>query len=162
MTPEVTLRPVAPADREFLVGVYRSTREQELALTPWDDEHKQAFADMQFTAQSAHYAEYFPDASHDVIEADGEAVGRLYVDRVPDEIRIVDIALLPAARGLGIGGELLRRLLAEADATGRSTRIYVEHNNPARALYERLGFREVERGDVHALMRRPACNRDPR
>ena len=57
----------------------------------------------------------------------------------------MDIALLPEYRGRGIGTALLEELLVEADATGRRVTIHVERFNPARRLYERLGF--VEAGD---------------
>jgi ribosomal protein S18 acetylase RimI-like enzyme len=158
---EVTLRPATDDDRDLLVEVYAGTRAEELAMVPWDDAQKRAFVEMQFEAQAAHYRNARPEATYDVILEDSEPVGRLIVDREVPEIHIVDIALLPAARGRGIGGELLGRLLAEADAAGRDTSIYVELQNRARALYERLGFEEVERGDVYALMRRSPCNSGP-
>jgi hypothetical protein len=55
---------------------------------------------MQFAAQQTHYQARFPQASQDVVLADGVLVGQLYVDRRETEIRILDIALLPLARGL--------------------------------------------------------------
>jgi ribosomal protein S18 acetylase RimI-like enzyme len=153
----VTLRPATDDDRAFFLEVYAGTRAEELALTPWDDAQKRAFVEMQFQAQSDHYRKARPESTYDVILDDGRPVGRLIVDREVPEIHIVDIALLPAARGRGIGGELLGRLLAEADAAGREVSIYVEVQNRARSLYERLGFEEVERGDVYVLMRRRPC-----
>jgi ribosomal protein S18 acetylase RimI-like enzyme len=94
-----------------------------------------------------------------VIVADGTPIGRLYVARWPGDIRIVDIALMPEHRGSGLGTRLLRELFAEADATRRKVSIHVEVFNPARRLYERLGF--VQAGDrgVYLLMERPPCAR---
>ena len=89
-----------------------------------------------------------------ILAAGGEPAGRLYVARWEEEIRIVDIALLPDFRGRGIGGELLRELMAEADAAGRPLSIHVEMNNPARPWYERLGFRPEGEFGVYVLMRR--------
>jgi ribosomal protein S18 acetylase RimI-like enzyme len=60
--------------------------------------------------------------------------------RAPGEIRVVDLALLPPWRGRGIGGRLLRELLAEAAAAGLPVRVHVERTNPALRLYARLGF----------------------
>ncbi len=85
----------------------------------------------------------------------GEPAGRLYVARWAEELRIVDIALLPRFRGRGVGTTLLRGLMDEADAAGKPLSIHVEVNNPARSLYDRLGFEEAEDRGVYVLMRRP-------
>jgi ribosomal protein S18 acetylase RimI-like enzyme len=109
---------------------------------------------MQFEAQDTHYRQHYPEASFDVVEDDGEPVGRLYVSRWEEEIRIVDIALLPTARGRGLGSQLLAHLFEESRQSGKAVSIHVEKENPARRLYERLGFREVEDRGVYLLMRR--------
>jgi ribosomal protein S18 acetylase RimI-like enzyme len=96
---------------------------------------------MQFNAQDLHYRQHFSAARFDVILAAGQPVGRLYVDRGEHEIRLIDIALLPEHRGRGIGGALIAELVAEAGAGGKTVAIHVEHHNPAKRLYERLGFR---------------------
>jgi ribosomal protein S18 acetylase RimI-like enzyme len=152
----VVLRPAGAADRAFLLQVYGSTRADELALLPWTDEQKAGFVVHQFEAQDSHYRKHYYDAAFDVIEVDGEPAGRLYVHRGPREIRIVDIALLPAFRGRGIGTRLLCGLIAEAEAEdgGRKLSIHVEMNNPARTLYERLGFRPAGEHGVYVLMER--------
>jgi ribosomal protein S18 acetylase RimI-like enzyme len=149
------LRPVSNGDRDFLVELYGSTRDQELAQIDWDPGAKQAFVEHQFAAQDAHYRANYPGATLDLIEVDGEPAGRLYVHRGPDDIRIMDIALAPAFRGRGIGTALLRHLMAEADKSGRKLSIHVEVNNPARSLYDRLGFLPVGEHGVYVLMERP-------
>jgi ribosomal protein S18 acetylase RimI-like enzyme len=136
----VTLRPARPEDREFLLAVYASTRAEELAPVPWTEEQKAAFLKMQFQAQDVDYKRNYADAEFSVIEVDGSPAGRLYVHRRPDEIRLIDIALLPAFRGRGVGTGLLERLFDEATASDVPVTIHVEISNPARALYERLGF----------------------
>ncbi len=140
------------ADTAFLRAVYRSTREDELALTGWDDAQKDAFVAMQFEAQRRYYAEQYDGASFDVVLVDGEAAGRLYVARRPEEIRIVDIALLAEYRNRGIGSALLRRILAEGAQTARPVTIHVERFNPALRLYERLGFSAVADRGVYLLL----------
>ncbi len=126
-----------------------------MAIVPWNDEQRQAFLRQQFDAQRTHYEAYFPDASFDVILHDGAPIGRLYVDRRDDEIRIVDIALLPEHRGAGIGGGIMRELVDEATRALVPVRIHVEYNNPAMHLYERLGFRKTGETGVYYLMERP-------
>lgn len=143
MRSSITLRPMLPDDLEFLYEVYASTRAEELAVTGWDDAQKEQFLRMQFNAQHKYYQEQFPDAAFQVIEWQDRRVGRLYVHRRDKEIGVVDIALLPAHRKQGIGGLLLREILAEAAAVKKPVRIYVERFNPAMRLYERLGFRQI-------------------
>src|SRR5215211_2544170 len=128
---EITLRPVQPADEPVLLAVYGSTREAELATTDWDDDRKRAFVEQQFRAQDEYYRANYANASFDVILVDEQPAGRLYVARWPDEIRIMDIALLPAFRGRGVGTKLLHELQTEAGIAGKALRIHVERYNPA-------------------------------
>jgi len=151
---QLRLRPVAEDDRAFLVGLYGSLREPELAHVPWDDATRRAFVAHQFAAQDAHYRLNYPGATLDVVEVDGVPAGRLYVHRGPSDIRIMDIALLPAFRGRGIGTGLLRTLIDEAEGSGRKLSIHVESNNPARTLYDRLGFRPTGEHGIYMLMER--------
>jgi ribosomal protein S18 acetylase RimI-like enzyme len=153
--PALAFRPAGDDDDEFFRRVYASTRAAELAPVPWTEEQKCAFLAQQFAAQTAHYAQFYADASFDVIKVDGEPAGRLIVARREDAIFIVDIALLPEYRSHGVGTRLLRSLIDEAGASGRNVSIHVEMNNPALTLYERLGFRPV---DEHGLYLRMECD----
>jgi ribosomal protein S18 acetylase RimI-like enzyme len=148
----ITLRPAVPDDRTHLLSVYASTREAELALVDWDAAQRAAFVEMQFNAQHAYYHEHYDGAAFDVILVDAQSAGRLYVDRQDDEIRIVDIALLPAYCNRGIGTTLLRGLQSEAAAAGKPLRIHVERFNPALRLYQRLGFRQIADRGVYLYM----------
>ena len=150
--PPIDLRPAGPDDAEFLYRVYASTRYGELAPLRWPPEKVEAFLRMQFRAQDTHYRQYYPGAAFDVILVGGVPAGRLYVDRWPDEVRVVDIALLPEFRGAGVGTHLLAGLLAEAAAAGRRVSIHVEALNPARRLYQRLGFVKTSGSGVYDLM----------
>jgi len=154
MTRGIELRPAGDADRPLLLRVFAGTRARELAFLPQDA--REAFVAQQYEAQERSYRAQAPDARCDVVLRDGEPVGRLIVARGAREIRVVDIALLPEHRGAGIGSALLRQVLAEADALGAATTVHVALTNPARALYERLGFAEVSRDGVYAAMRRQA------
>ena len=95
----------------------RQHTHEELAVTDWDDTQKAAFLQMQFDAQHRYYMENYRDARFQVIEWDRAPVGRLYLVRWPDEIRIIDIALLPEYRGQGLGTHLLRNIQADARAS---------------------------------------------
>jgi ribosomal protein S18 acetylase RimI-like enzyme len=148
----IALRPIGPDDHPFLLAVYSSTREEELAGVRWSTEQKASFLRMQFEAQHQYYQEHYGGASFDVILVDGDTAGRLYVARWPQDIRIVDIALLPAFRRRGIGARLIGGLQEEASASGRTLSIHVERLNPALSLYERLGFRIAEDKGVYYFM----------
>lgn len=150
----ITTRTAVDGDRDFLRRVYGSTREEELARVPWGDAERAAFIAMQFEAQHRSYHEHYPQGDFSIIVRDDLPVGRLYVHRGADEVRIIDIALLPAYRNLGIGTGVLRALLAEAAAAGKPLTIHVERFNPALRLYTRLGFRAIADGGVYLLLSR--------
>lgn len=149
----VRLRLVQPDDEEFLYKVYASTRAEEMKLLPWDEAQKEAFVRMQFAAQQRHYAAYYPEAAHLLITLDDQPIGRLYMSRDEQEIKILDVTILPEHRSAGVGTPLLKGILAEAAETKRCVVIYVESHSPALRLFERLGFSMVENDDVNALMR---------
>ncbi len=107
---------------------------------------------MQFEAQHKDYTARYRGARFDIIEVDREPVGRLYVDRRKREIRVIDIALLPAYRGRGIGGALMQEVLDEAAAAGKKVSIHVEQYHPARRFYERLGFAAIADVGIYKLM----------
>ena len=148
----LSLRPVEPGDELFLYRVYASTRAAEMALLDWSESAKQAFVQQQFTAQHTYYQQHYATASFQVVLHDDAMVGRLYVDRGPDEIRIIDIALLSEYRGAGLGTRLVTALLSEAAQTGRVITIHVERFNPALRWYQRLGFKQIEDQDVYLLL----------
>lgn len=155
LSPSVTLRTATKDDRPFLLRVFASTREPELEAAGMPREQWGPFCEQQFEAQSRHY-ETYEDTSFEVVLVDGEPAGRLIVARWPEELRVVDIALLPEHRGRGIGGGLMRALIEEADKGGVKTSIHVERFNPAQHLYARLGFRRIaEVGGVYLLFERP-------
>jgi ribosomal protein S18 acetylase RimI-like enzyme len=153
----LTFRPIQPADEPFLREVYASTRENELRLFGWSPDQQQAFLRLQFDAQQSHYRTHFPDAEFSLVLQDGVPVGRFYLYRGTTEYRIIDIALLTASRGQGIGTAVLEAILIESDRAGKPVTIHVERSNPALRLYERLGFQRVEEGPIYLLMSRPAC-----
>ena len=156
MAAAYALRPAGPEDRELLFSVYASTRAEELGGVPWTPGQKEAFLRQQFEAQDQYYREQYRGAAFLVIEVAGAAAGRLYVARWPREIRIMDIALLPAHRRRGLGTAVLADLLAEGDTTVKRVTIHVERHNPALGLYQRLGFQPAaDRGVYLFLERRP-------
>ena len=150
----IACRPATEAALPVLAQTYFSTRIEEVAQTGWPVEAQRNFLIQQFEAQHRHYRTHYPDAEWLVIERDGVPLGRLYLDIRPDDLHLIDIALLPEGRRGGIGGALLEDLIEAAQADGRSVTIFVERNNPAMRLYRRLGFEKVSEEGVYDLMRR--------
>jgi ribosomal protein S18 acetylase RimI-like enzyme len=149
---KVTLRPVQDSDNEFLMKVYGSTREQELAQVPWTAEQKQQFVRMQYEAQKSHYAARNPQASHEIICLEGTDSGRLYLDRTGEKFHILDITLLPEHRNRGAGSFLMGQIMAEAKEAGKQVSIYVETFNPSLRLFQRLGFTPIQQEGFHLLL----------
>lgn len=143
-------------DQDFLRSVYASTRKEEMELlSDWSSQQKNEFLNQQFLAQHDHYQKHFCSASFQVISYDDVPIGRLYLDRRSDEIRIVDIALLPEYRGQGFGTYILKKIHLEAIKFHLPVRIHVEKNNPAMQLYDRLGYVAIEDKGVYLLMEYP-------
>lgn len=157
------LRAATPADEAWQFTIYASTRADELARTGWPPEQCEAFARQQHHAQQQHYARHFPGSvCHLILVQGDEVAGRLWVDERPDRLHILDIALLPAWRGQGLGTRCLQVLAEQAEASRRALGIQVEIHNPARRLYERLGFvADGQSQGLYQAMLRPAGARHP-
>ena len=151
--PAVSLRRETDGDLGFLKDLYAASREHEMAvLVDWSDTQKLDFLDQQFNAQRSHYRKHYPDARFDIIERGGQPLGRLYVAVLAQEIRLMDISLMPLARNAGIGGRICLDVMARAERHGRIVSLHVEDDNPAKRLYERLGFLEVGEVGFYKLM----------
>jgi ribosomal protein S18 acetylase RimI-like enzyme len=148
----IALRTEADEDLPFLMQVYASTRVDELNLVPWSDDEKRAFLVHQFGAQRSHYYTYFPNSAFDVIELNGEPIGRLYLDERETRVHLIDIALLPDRRNGGIGTTILKSIQDYARGQSKGVDIFVERFNPAKFLYDRLGFKVVREEEVYLEM----------
>ncbi|AXV07540.1 Acetyltransferase, GNAT family [Euzebya pacifica] len=153
-TPAVSLRAVDPADESFLRALFADVRGRMLGDLPLPPAQAAALVDSQFHAQASDYRRRFPTSDHHIVVADGVDVGRLWVDRRTEEIRLLDIAIVDTHRNRGIGTVLIRGLQDEAKATGRILGHAVDVTNDAGLrFYARLGFQVTGRlGDTHWLM----------
>lgn len=162
-TPRVGLRAVASEDEEFLLDVYASTRAGEMALVDWSDDIKRAFLRSQLTAQRHDYEARFPTADYRIILVEGERAGRLWVARTAEQIRLLDIALLPGFQNRGVGKLLLRDLIEESERERLPLRHMVfQFNAGGMRFYERLGFVPVGTAGAYVEMgRAPSATSDP-
>lgn len=136
------LRPETPEDTDFIRDLFASVRGPEFAAMGWPPALLHDLLVSQSTMQNRHYASVYPNALRLIIMAGGIPVGRLYLHPRHEGLRVVDIALLPDWRGRGLGGDLLRAVQAMAAACKDGVSLSVTRTNPARHLYQRLGFTE--------------------
>jgi ribosomal protein S18 acetylase RimI-like enzyme len=87
-----------------------------------------------------------------IIEHEGRPAGLFKVARDGLDWQLIQIQLAPELQGRGVGERLIRELIAEARRAGASVSLHVLQANPARRLYERLGFRIVGQGEHEYLM----------
>lgn len=140
-------------DDPFLFEVYASSRQEEVSLWGWTDEQRLQFLHMQFHCQQRSYQLQYPHLEIKIILLDSIAVGRILTDMTSPEIVIVDITLLSQFRNKGIGTALLTELQEEAATVGKSIRLSVFRDNPARRFYQRLGFQPVGGDQLYTIMR---------
>jgi RimJ/RimL family protein N-acetyltransferase len=148
----ITLRDILEEDEAFLRQVYASTRALELAQVPWSGEQREAFLKMQFDAQDSYYHSEFPAADFKIVIDDAERIGRIYVHRTAEGIRVLDVTILPAHRNKGHGTSMFRELMDEGRRSGKPLSIWVEHFNPSRALFDRLGFSQIQEDGYNLLL----------
>lgn len=152
----VGLRLRQPGDRAFLRDLYRSTRAEEVAAAGFDPLTGALFLNSQFDLQCRHFdAHYILGGQRLIGVAQDQPIGRLDLwqnetSGRPD-LRVVDLSLLPAWRGQGLGAALLVAVQQAAVEQGRSVSLHVDKFNRALNLYRRLGFKKV--GDTGASWR---------
>jgi GNAT superfamily N-acetyltransferase len=147
----ISTRPVTTADADLLLEIYKSSRGDDLLELGWSEERINEFLGMQYEAQQ-HFSENEHSATDEIILWQGEPAGRLIVERREDEIRCVDLALLPEHRSGGIGSFLLRKLQDEARQAKMPLRLQVIRFNRAVNLFERAGFERTSETGTHFQM----------
>ena len=149
----IELKAITKADEAFLYEVYRSTKKQEVDLWGWSVEQTQTFLMMQWRAQRASYNRQFPTANHYMIVVDQQCVGRLLIEELPDYHHLIDISILPTYQRKGLATSIIVELLQKAREGNKAVLLRVFHTNPARHLYERLGFQVVSGDELYLTMR---------
>ena len=155
----LSLRPALPQDQPFLYQLLYENFYDNLAAWAWDPSIRTPLLNMQIQGQQASYAANYPHADHGIIVLDGQAIGRLLVDRGPEIHTLVDITIRKQNRGAGIGTVLVRSLCIEAEMARKPLRLQVRSDNRAKNLYQRLGFRLIEDLAITWVMERtPGSN----
>ena len=150
---DIRLRPETAEDEAFLRRLNIAVRWNEFAALPLPPDQKIALLQQQFDARHSSYRAQYPRGEFHVVERDGTPIGRFYINRRKREHYLVDIAILPDHCGQGIGAALLDLLIAGAAQDRAIATLRVDHLNPAKQLYLRKGFVEIEDLGLDALMR---------
>ncbi|MBV6754132.1 GNAT family N-acetyltransferase [Pseudomonas chlororaphis] len=141
----LSMRPSRPTDGPFLQSLYRSAR-PELQWIDADPEVVEQVVAQQFQVQERGIGDHFPDAMHYVVEKLDTPIGVLSADFGPNEIRVLYLAFIPAARGKGFGRSVLQGVQKAAEQVRCPVATVVWASNPqARQHYLALGFRVEER-----------------
>jgi len=134
-----TLRPLRnDADRAFIFAAYEEALKAHVGWAwGWN---------AQFQREG--FWTHHPFDEFRMVEVDGQRAGGLHVraEQTIHHVRLV--FLLPQFRGLGIGTRLLLEEARRARLAGKALGLRVIRSNPAKGLYERLGFRVVGKSDV--------------
>ena len=141
---QISLRPATQHDYDFLWWLHCATMKPYVEKTwGWDEQW-----------QAQRFRDHFDPATREIIEGDGLPIGCISVERREDRVFLSVIKIAPDHQNRGIGTKLVRALLNEADGRGVPVELQVIKANPARRLYERLGFAVVGETETHYLMRR--------
>jgi GNAT superfamily N-acetyltransferase len=150
--PSINFRAVTPEDEEFLLTLYKSSRGDDLRGLGWSEDRISEFLEMQYEARRRLHENDYQNATDKIVLLDGKPAGYLLIERREDEIRCVDIALLPENRRVGIGTLLIRRLQNEARGVSKPLRLQLLRFNRAVTLLERLGFVRTSETGTHFQM----------
>ncbi|MBI5936815.1 MAG: GNAT family N-acetyltransferase [Betaproteobacteria bacterium] len=136
----LAMRPATAADNAFLESLYRATRD-DLRLADAEEDFIENLIELQHHAQTHGYGDAFPNAMYFVVEYHSERIGRVALDFGPNEIHVIDVALIPAARGKGYGSQVLQTIQATAAKVMAPVSLTVRTDHlPVKQLYGRLGF----------------------
>lgn len=144
-TPRYTLTPISGADSELAYTLTREAMREYVERTwgPWDE------AD-----QRERHARSFRPGAQDFIVVNGRAQGLRALEWRQTHIYLARLYLLIEAQGQGLGSAVLRDVLAQARAVGRSVELQVlKVNAGAQRFYARHGFERVGEREMYWMLR---------
>ena len=149
----VSLRRSCAEDELFMKELYFAWRRPEFALLGLPEPQLRDLLQMQYRGQITSYSAAFPASGYEIILVDGERVGRIWIAREAQEIRIVDVLVDARRRSQGIGTVLVQRLQEEARQAGLPIRARVDRANPGSLqFHQRNGFGIVGEGELDLLL----------
>lgn len=142
MAPDFQLRQATAEDFEFLWNLHRAAMRPYVEETwGWDE-----------AVQARRFREAFDPTHRQIVIVDGRPAGVLQVDDLPRAVFLANVEIDPAHQRRGVGTALVESVLDRARTLGLPVTLQVLRVNPARRLYERLGFRVTGETGTHVLM----------
>jgi ribosomal protein S18 acetylase RimI-like enzyme len=139
----IDLRAARPDDFDFCARLY---------FSGMADIIRQLKLDM--ATQTANLRERWNVSEIRIITCDEADIGGIQSSIQDDALYLEQIFIDAAFQRRGIGTEIIYRLIARAEQAGRPVTLGVVKTNPARHLYERLGFCIISEDDRKFYMRR--------
>lgn len=147
--------PATAADAALIEEIYFYTRNEEFSSLGWTEEQVKIFLKMQCEFQQKSYQLQFQKAESSIIFNNEQKIGRLIIERTENEIKLVDIALLPQFRNAGIGSKLIGDLIEEAKQCDKTITLQVAKSNTAALrLYLKFGFEITDENDLYISMKK--------
>ena len=142
---DISLRPAQDGDEPFLKRVHtvRGIGSSRRCSRPDEAELYHKVMAQQYDSQHRFYFANYDTAHYGIIQWTDQPIGRLYVDYRDDEVRVLEIAILPDYRGRGIGRIVMTGLCLEAAMRRKPVRLCVHYLSRAQRFYRQLGFREI-------------------
>jgi ribosomal protein S18 acetylase RimI-like enzyme len=148
----VVLQPAGPEDDDFVRGLFIADRAARLAGIPLNGPQLAQLLEMQWTARNRDYNDRYPSLQTFLIIHAAEAIGAMAVSEAAPAAALVDIILAEGRRNQGFGSDAIEAWIAGLPIEVRTIRLTVEQTNPAKRLYERIGFRPVASDPMSVAM----------
>ncbi|WP_185843481.1 GNAT family N-acetyltransferase [Pseudoalteromonas luteoviolacea] len=146
------IRPSTASDKPFIEKLHREVR-QDLQCIDGEQDFIESIVDMQLKAQTQGYGAQYPNAMYFIIEKHNEPIGKATLDFGHNEIRLIDIGFLIAARGHGFGRAIIQSFQhCAAQSAVPLTLSVLSHNLSVKRLYLELGFQVSEVQPPYELM----------
>lgn len=150
----INFKAITSDDLGFLYKLYASSRREKISLTGWPKKQIEEFLRDQFLQEHSSYIENYPQGWFTIIRYNEHLIGRVYVNYADDEIKILDIKLLPQWQKRGIGARIIKIILEKADEKGVPVRIYVEESNPVMSYFKQFGFTQSRDFGMELMLER--------
>jgi len=145
----VSLRPEMSEDVPFLEELFIANKDDAEGWRQLLPAERTRLLKEQSALQRIHYRKFYPQAWFTIIEVEGKPAGRLCVNQSRQEMRVVDISILPEYCQHGIGSRLIQQVITESTRLKSPLRLCAELGSAVHTFYKKLGFREIKRDGTH-------------
>lgn len=141
---EITFRQAKEEDFEFLWNLHKATMKSYVDQTwGWDEEF-----------QREYFSNRFETINIELIIHDNARIGAIEIRDRENELLIANFKIVPHFQNKGIGSEILKRIINTSNTKQKNLKLQVLKVNPARQLYNRFGFKTVDKTETHFIMER--------